>query len=232
MRNTIDKLIGLFCIIVFVTFLVNHGHIDFRGVDWVRKTAVDAIQSEESQQYVEETKEISINVFKDIFYGLKGFLLGPEEEKVNEKTESFQEATLLSCVDGDTIKVKVDKSEKTVKLIGISAPNNDDFSEDYASISSDYIKVLLEKVKTVYLEYDVNSEDTYSNTLAYVWLSSTPSDPSQNMLNAVLVKNGYADDVVYMPNNKYADVFMELRQEASSSNAGLWKNNDVQHAWN
>ena len=232
MRNILDKLIGLFCIIVFVTFLVNHGHIDFSGVDWIRKTTVEAIQSEEGQQYVEETKEISRNVFKDIFYGLKGFLLGPDEENETAKADSFHEATLLSCVDGDTIKVKVDKSEKTVKLIGISAPDNNDFSEDYASISSDYIKVLMEKVKTVYLEYDVNSEDSDGNTLAYVWFSSTPTDPSQNMLNAVLVKNGYADDVVYMPNNKYADVFMELRQEASRSNTGLWKNNDVQHAWN
>ena len=229
MRNTVDKLISLFCIIVFVTFLVNHGCIDFSAVDWMRKTTVEAIKSEEGQQYVEETKEISKNVFKDLFNGLKNFIVGPEEAAENDK---LQEATLLSCVDGDTIKVKVNKAEKTVKLIGISAPNTNDFSEDYASISSDYINTLLEKVKTVYLEYDVNSEDSDGNTLAYVWFSSTPTDPSQNMLNAVLVKNGYADDVVYMPNNKYADVFMELRQEASRSNTGLWKNNDVQHAWN
>lgn len=232
MRNVIDKLVALFCIIVFVTFLVNHGHINFSAVDWVRKTTVDAIQSEEGQQYVEETKEISRNVFRDIFYGFKNFILGPEEQTETTEAEALQEATLLSCVDGDTIKVKIDKSEKTVKLIGISAPDNSDFSEDYASISSDYTKTLLEKVKTVYLEYDVNNEDTEGNTLAYVWLSSTPSDPSQNMLNAVLVKNGYADDVVYMPNNKYADVFMALRQEASNANTGLWKNNDVQRAWN
>lgn len=229
MRNTVDKLISLFCIIVFVTFLVNHGCIDFSAVDWIRKTTVEAIKSEEGQQYVEETKEISKNVFKDLFNGLKNFIVGPEEAAENDK---LQEATLLSCVDGDTLKVKVDKSEKTVKLIGISAPDNNVFSEDYASIASDYTKALLEKVKTVYLEYDVNSEDTDGNTLAYVWLSSNPADPENNMLNAVLVKNGYADDVVYMPNNKYADVFMELRQEAATSNAGLWKNNDVQHAWN
>ena len=62
MRNVIDKLVALFCIIVFVTFLVNHGQINFSAVDWVRKTTVDAIQSEEGQQYVEETKEISRNV--------------------------------------------------------------------------------------------------------------------------------------------------------------------------
>jgi len=167
-RNIIDKLIGLFCVIVFVTFLVNHGLIDFSGVDWIRKTTVDAIQSEEGQQYVEETKEISRNVFKDIFYGLKGLILGPDEENETVKADSFQEATLLSCVDGDTIKVNVDKTEKTVKLIGIRAPDNNDFSEDYASISSDYRKVLLEKVKTVYLEYDVNSEDSDGNTLASI----------------------------------------------------------------
>ena len=113
MKNIIDKLIGLFCIIVFLTFLVNHGHINFSGVDWVRKTAVDAIQSEEGRQYVEETKEISKNVFKDLFNGLKNFIVGPEEAAENDK---LQEATLLSCVDGDTLKVKVDKSEKTVKI--------------------------------------------------------------------------------------------------------------------
>ena len=90
----------------------------------------------------------------------------------------------------------------------------------------------MEKVKTVYLEYDVNSEDTDGSTLAYVWLSNTPTDPKQNMLNAIIVKSGYADDVVYLPNNKYSDVFMALREEASQNNAGLWKNSDVQSAWN
>ena len=120
MRNTIDKLVGLFCIIVFVTFMVNHGHIDFSGVDWVRKNTVEAIQSEEGQQYIGETKEISKNVFRDLFNGLKRFIVGPDDEESQSAEETgLEEATLLSCVNGDTIKVKVGKTEKTVRLIGI-----------------------------------------------------------------------------------------------------------------
>ncbi len=57
MMDVLEKLVGLFCLIVFVTFLVNHGHIDFSGVDWVKEKTTEAITSEEAQQYVEETKK-------------------------------------------------------------------------------------------------------------------------------------------------------------------------------
>ena len=43
------------------------------------------------------------------------------------------------------------------------------------------------------------------------------------MLNAILVKNGYANDTVYLPNNKYADVFMNLRMQAEQNKTGLWQ---------
>ena len=81
MRNILDKLITLFCIIVFVTFLVNHGHLDFSGVDWVRNKTIEAIQSDEGQEYIGETKEISKNVFKELFYGFKNFILGSEDSE-------------------------------------------------------------------------------------------------------------------------------------------------------
>ena len=67
MRNIIDKLIGLFCIIVFITFLVNHGHIDFSGVDWVRKTTVEAIQG--AKDIIAENVSDNANLrwkFKDL----------------------------------------------------------------------------------------------------------------------------------------------------------------------
>ncbi|MCF0158882.1 MAG: hypothetical protein HUJ83_10270 [Veillonella sp.] len=78
--RAIEKLVGLFCIIVFMTFLINHGHIDFSGVDYVKDKATEVITSEEGQQYIDETKEISKDVFCDLFYGLKGFIVGNEEE--------------------------------------------------------------------------------------------------------------------------------------------------------
>ena len=67
MRDAISKLVGLFCIIVFLTFMINHGHIDFSGVDWVKDKTVEAVKSEDGQQYINETKEIAKNAFHDIF---------------------------------------------------------------------------------------------------------------------------------------------------------------------
>ncbi len=72
LRHTLDKLVGLFCIIVFLTFMVNHGHIDFSGVDWVRRNVSEAVQSPDGQECIEETKDISkgisaVVVFQKIF---------------------------------------------------------------------------------------------------------------------------------------------------------------------
>ncbi len=76
LRNTLDKLVGLFCIIVFLTFMVNHGHIDFSGIDWVRNTVIEAVQSEDGQECIEETKSISKGIFLDILHALDRLING------------------------------------------------------------------------------------------------------------------------------------------------------------
>lgn len=82
-RNGLDKLISLFCVLVFVTFLVNHGHINFCAVDWVREKTVEAVQSEEGQEYIEETKEISKGILSDILHAIDRLVNGKEEESEN-----------------------------------------------------------------------------------------------------------------------------------------------------
>ncbi len=218
--------------IVFITFMVNHGNIDFSGIDWVKDRTEEAIQSEEGQQYVEETKEISKNVFQELFYGIVGIFTGDDD---SSEESTLEQATLLSCIDGDTIKVSINGEEKTVRLIGIDAPESvnpdEELNTEYGTMASNYLSALLENVSTVYLEYDVSTEDTYGRTLAYVWLTSTPKEPENNMLNAILVKNGYADDVVYMPNTKYADIFISLKETASENSTGLWIYDDIKDMW-
>ena len=226
MKYAIEKIVALFCIIVFLTFLINHGHINFAGVDWVKDQTVAVIKSDEGQQYIQETKEISKDVFRQLFDGVKHLVTGDstEDDSVDNTLEC---AKYLSTVDGDTIKVEINGKEKTVRLIGIDAPEsvNPDASlnTEYGKLASEYTKTLLENVSSLYLEYDVSTEDNYGRTLAYVWVASTTENAETNMLNAILVKNGYANDTVYLPNNKYADVFMNLRMQAEQNKTGLWQ---------
>lgn len=219
----LEKVFIIFGLIVFVTFMANHGHINWSGVDLVRDTTTDAINSKEGQKYISETKEISQNLFHDMFYGFKRFLFGNGK---NDSTE-LTEALLLRCVDGDTLIVSIDGAETIIRLIGIDTPESvnpvPSKTTEYGIMTKDYTNVLLENIDTLYLEYDTEKYDKYGRTLAYVWLSDDTSVPENNMLNSILVKNGYADDVVYTPNNKYADLFMSLRETAQDNSIGLWE---------
>ncbi len=87
----IEKLVALFCVIIFVTFLVNHGQISFAGVDWVVNKATDAITSEQGKQYISETKDIAKNVLHDIFYGIKAMFT--DDDRNEETDESSDSST-------------------------------------------------------------------------------------------------------------------------------------------
>lgn len=229
--NTIEKLIALFCLIVFITFMANHGHMDYSGIDWVKEQVTAAATSEEGQEYIKETKDISKDVFHQLFYAIKYAITGKgepskkEESKetvIENETVALQAAELVSCVNGNTIIVKIEDSQKTVRLIGVDAPKDN----NYATISTEYIKTILRNTTDLYLEYDVSTEDNYGRTLAYVWITDKAEEPEKNLLNSILVKNGFATDAVFLPNNKYSDIFMTLRMEAKQKKNGLWKNND------
>jgi len=85
----IEKLVALFCVIIFVTFMVNHGHISFTGVDWVVDKTTDALTSEQGKQYINETKDIAKNVLHDIIYGLKDIFADDEnKEETKESSKS------------------------------------------------------------------------------------------------------------------------------------------------
>lgn len=155
--------------------------------------------------------------------------------------ETLQEAELIRVVDGDTIIVSTAKESKiSVRLIGIDTPEsvNPDQSKnsEYGELASTYTKELLQDTSTVYLQYDEQTTDKYGRTLAYVWLAGnvdvTNQDDIDNyMLNALIVKNGYAYDKVYEPNHTYAEIFKTLRTEAQKESTGLWAYADCRNLW-
>lgn len=144
------------------------------------------------------------------------------------------EASVESVVDGDTFYAVIGNADLKIRLIGVDTPESvhadDSKNTVWGTYASDYTKTILKEGMTVYLEYDEEPTDKYGRTLAYVWLSEDTSDLG-NMLNAILVRDGYAYDKVFRPNVKYADLFEELRVSAQNSGAGLWADEGFAALW-
>ena len=234
--RTIEKIVCIFMAIVFVTFMANHGKIDFSGVDFVVDKSKEAVQSEEGQKIIGEVKEISVDIIKQILDGI-GNLVHSGKTSTNDSLLAYN---LVRVVDGDTIVVSKDSEEYKVRLIGIDTPESvhSDASQnnEYGVMASNYTKSLLEDTTTVYLEFDQEETDPYGRKLAYVWLKDNISqhskqDIANEMLNGILVRNGYAIDKCIPPNTKYADIFTELREDAYESKAGLWIYDGFTNLW-
>jgi micrococcal nuclease len=67
----------------------------------------------------------------------------------------------------------------------------------------------------VRLEYDVEREDRYGRTLAYVWLGD-------ELFNETLVREGYALVTTFPPDVKYVDRFVAAQRDAREHDRGLW----------
>jgi micrococcal nuclease len=70
--------------------------------------------------------------------------------------------------------------------------------------------------KHVRLEMDARARDRYGRLLAYVWVDGV-------MVNAELVRRGYAQVMTVPPNVRYQRLFLALQREARQSGRGLWR---------
>lgn len=158
----------------------------------------------------------------------------PSSASTNSTTNiELEEVEFVRVVDGDTIVVKLDGKDTKIRLLCINTPESVHLDKSknnvYGKKASKYTKKLLEDTEYVYLEFDEEREDIYGRTLAYVWLSDDDIDTAANkdikkyMLNAILVKAGYAVTVVYEPNKLHADYFYKLQNTAKKNKVGLWK---------
>ena len=127
-------------------------------------------------------------------------------------------ATVIRVVDGDTIEVEIEGEKHKVRYIGIDTPETVDprrpvgcFGEEASAAN----KALVEG-RIVGLEGDVSDTDRFGRLLRYVWLNS------QEMVNAVLVREGYAQSSAYPPDVRYQELFDGLEAGARSAGRGLW----------
>lgn len=128
-------------------------------------------------------------------------------------TKQTRTAAVARVIDGDTF---VTEENEHVRLIGIDTPEltGTETETCYGKEAAAYATELLDK-NNVDLEFDVDADDRYDRTLAYVWIE-------ERLLNLELVEQGYARAKSYPPNTKYQELFMHAQTDAQAAQRGLW----------
>ena len=125
---------------------------------------------------------------------------------------------MVRVVDGDTIYVQLADRVEKIRYIGVNTPeiHHPIKGEEPGGREAAAMNRRLVGGRHVRLEMDVRSRDRYGRLLAYVWLGDT-------MVNAELVRRGYAQVMTVPPNVRYQDLFVKLQREARDAGRGLWR---------
>ena len=126
-------------------------------------------------------------------------------------------ATVVRVVDGDTLRVDLGGHTEKVRYIGMDTPeiHHPTRGEEPGGRAAAAVNRRLVEGKTVRLELDVRQRDRYGRLLAYVYVG-------EMMVNAELVRLGYAQVTTVPPNVKHASLFVTLQREAREAGRGLW----------
>jgi micrococcal nuclease len=128
------------------------------------------------------------------------------------------EGVVVRIVDGDTIHVQIGGRREKVRYIGINTPevhHPTKGAEPGGREASEQNRALVTG-KRIRLELDVQDRDRYGRLLAYVWVGDV-------MINAELVRRGYAQVMTIPPNVRYQALFLKLQRDAREAGRGLWR---------
>ena len=130
--------------------------------------------------------------------------------------------TVVRVVDGDTVHVRLGDRVEKVRYIGIDTPetHHPTRGEEPGGRQATEVNGRLVGDRAVRLEPDVQLRDRYGRLLAYVWV--TRADGGELMVNAELVRLGYAQVMTVPPNVRHQALFLKLQRDARQAGRGLW----------
>lgn len=135
--------------------------------------------------------------------------------KAPKPPSSVAKAVVVRAVDGDTLEFS---DGERVRLIGINTPESVDprrSVEAYGKEAAAYTQQLTAGQEVFYVP-GRTPRDRYGRLLAWVWL------PDGTFLNALLVRDGYAQVYTFSDNPDHADLLLECQREAREASRGLW----------
>lgn len=144
-------------------------------------------------------------------------LLTAATASAQPSTSAGLTGTVVMVVDGDTIHVRVDARIEKIRYIGINTPEvrHPTKGEEPGGREASAVNRRLVEGQQVRLELDVQRRDQYGRLLAYVWVADL-------MVNAELVRQGYAQVMTVPPNVRHQAWLLALQREAREARRGLF----------
>jgi len=137
------------------------------------------------------------------------------EKNINVIPTAKQEIIeLIKVIDGDTIIVKINGEEKSVRLIGIDTPEKNECFEKEATRKA---KELMEN-KKIKLEADntQDDKDKYDRLLRYIYLEDG------TLINKKLIEEGFGTEYTYKVVYKFQTEFKGAEKMAKEEKIGMW----------
>jgi endonuclease YncB( thermonuclease family) len=130
--------------------------------------------------------------------------------------DGAQRATVTTVIDGDTIKVSLNKKGTVIELAGIDAPED---GECFAADSHKRLQKLVPKPTTVYIEESGIPND--NGVTGFVWLPGKDGAKA-TLLNTKLVREGYAGYFADPQLAKYGERLAGYEGDAQAAGKGVW----------
>jgi endonuclease YncB( thermonuclease family) len=120
-------------------------------------------------------------------------------------------AEVSRVIDGDTIVVG---GGARVRYVGVDTPEVGEDPEPFGPEATELNRRLVEG-RSVLLVKDTSDRDRFGRLLRIVYADGI-------LVNAELVREGYARAVVFLPDDEHAGCFAALDEEARTAGRGMW----------
>lgn len=158
----------------------------------------------------EMAPQISTEVAVQVGTAIAGISTAESEPVASGSAEGKSEiAQVTRVIDGDTIDVLLNGKTERIRYVQINTPERDEpcFAES-TQANADLVAD-----KTVVLVHSEKLTDPFGRLLHYVYVGDI-------MVERVLVEQGFAEVVLYPPNDKHYDEFVQLEAEAAAAGRG------------
>jgi len=140
-----------------------------------------------------------------------------------KNSTAFLYYSVVSVVDGDTVKISINGETNTFRLIGMDTPETVDPRKPvqcFGIEASNEAKELLSG-KKVRIETDSSqgTYDKYNRMLGYIYREDGL------FYNKYMIEQGYAHEYTYNTPYKYQTEFKNAQKEAQANQLGLWSSN-------
>ena len=116
---------------------------------------------------------------------------------------------VIRVIDGDTIDVLIDGAEYRVRYVGVNTPERDEVCYSSATqANAGFVEG-----QTVRLIADESDTDRFGRLLRYIYVGDV-------FVNRELVSQGFAEAVLYEPDDLHYNEFLSLERQAERNNLG------------